>query len=61
MENQHSALAAFKRMGFKNETVLEKHVTDVNGNRQNLIVVSLDIEELWNIMEDFIPDRTYVN
>jgi RimJ/RimL family protein N-acetyltransferase len=60
MEDQKSAIAAFKRMGFHQEAVLEKHVTDINGNRRNLVIMSLDIQELWSIMEDFIPDSIYV-
>jgi len=32
MENQKSAIAAFKRMGFHEEAVLKNHVTDIKGN-----------------------------
>ncbi len=60
MENQHGARKAFEHMGFRPETVLKDHVTDIYGNRHNLVVMSLDIEELWRIMEDFIPDRLFV-
>lgn len=60
MENQVSAIAAFERMGFKKEAVLRKHVTDIEGNRHNLVIMSLDIQELWYLMEDFIKDRFYV-
>jgi len=60
METQLSACAAFERMGFKKEALLKNHVTDINGVRRNLIIMSLDIQELWNIMENFIPDPIYV-
>jgi RimJ/RimL family protein N-acetyltransferase len=60
VENQTSAITDFKRMGFRQEAVLEKHVTDINGNRRNLVIMSLDIEDLWSLMEDFIPDAIYV-
>lgn len=60
MEYQKSAIAAFQRMGFKKEAVLEKHVTDIGGQRQNLVIMSLDIQELWYILEDFTEGRTYV-
>ena len=60
MENQKSAIAAFERMGFKREAVLKKHVTDIKGERHNLVIMSLDIKDLWYLMEDFIQDKIYV-
>ena len=60
MEDQASAISAFKRMGFKTEAVLNKHVTDINGKRRNLVIMSLDIQELWYLMEDFTIGKTYV-
>lgn len=60
MENQSSAIAAFEHMGFKREALLHKHVTDINGERHNLVMMSLDIKELWYLMEDFIQDKMYV-
>jgi RimJ/RimL family protein N-acetyltransferase len=60
MEDQASAISAFKRMGFKTEAILNKHVTDINGKRCNLVIMSLDIQELWYLMEDFTIGKTYV-
>ncbi len=60
MENQTSAISAFEHMGFKKEAVLHKHVTDIKNERQNLVIMSLDIKDLWYLMEDFIQDRMYV-
>ncbi len=60
MEDQVSAISAFKRMGFKTEAILNKHVTDINGKRRNLVIMSLDIQELWYLMEDFTIGKTYV-
>jgi len=60
MEAQHTARATFERMGFHKEAVLKKQVTDINGKRQNLVIMSLDIEELWFLMEDFIKGKSYV-
>ena len=60
MEGQKSALSAFKRMGFKQEAVLKKHVTDIHGKRQNLVIMSLDIEDLWHILEDHTIGKSYV-
>jgi len=60
MEDQIAAINAFERLGFKKETVLRKHVTDINGNRVNLVIMSLDIQEMWYLMEDFIKGQFYV-
>lgn len=60
MENQSSAITAFEHMGFKKEAVLHKHVTDIKGERRNLVIMSLDIKDLWHLMEDFIQDKIYV-
>jgi RimJ/RimL family protein N-acetyltransferase len=59
-EDQVAAINAFERLGFKKETVLRKHVTDIHGNRANLIIMSLDIQEMWYLMEDFIKGQFYV-
>lgn len=60
MEEQKSALKAFERMGFKKEAILKNHVTDIKGQRRNLVIMSLDIEELWTILEDHTIGRQYV-
>lgn len=56
MENQKSAISCFERLGFKQEARLKKHVTDIKGNRHDLIIMSLDIQEMWLLMEDYIED-----
>lgn len=60
MDTQEAALAAFKRIGFKEEAVLKKHVTDRNDDRRDLIIMTLDIEDMWRVMDDFVQDRFYV-
>ena len=60
MEEQNSATKAFERMGFKKEAVLHNHVTDIYGKRRNLVIMSLDIEELWYILEDHTQGKSYV-
>ena len=60
MEEQKSAIAAFSRMGFKQEAVLKKHVTDTHGKRHDLVLLNLDIEELWYLMEDFTHGKQFV-
>ncbi len=60
MEDQLAAITCFERLGFKKEAVLRKHVTDINGGRCNLVIMSLDIQEMWLLMEDFINRQFYV-
>jgi len=59
-EDQVGAINAFEHLGFKKETVLRKHVTDIHGKRTNLVIMSLDIQEMWYLMEDFIRGQFYV-
>lgn len=58
MDTQLSAMAAFERLGFHKEATLKKHVTDIKGIRRDLVIMTLDVEELWYLMEDYIktPD-----
>jgi len=60
MEEQKSAVAAMERMGFKKEAVLKKHVTDINNKRNNLMIMSLDIQDTWYLLEDQMSDPMYV-
>ncbi len=58
MDTQESARIAAEHMGFREEATLHKHVTDINGVRRDLIIMTLDVEEMWYLMEDYIktPD-----
>jgi len=58
MDTQLSAMAVFERLGFRKEATLKKQVTDINGVRRDLIIMTLDVEDLWYLMEDYIntPD-----
>ncbi|MFQ5771196.1 MAG: GNAT family N-acetyltransferase [bacterium] len=54
VEDQESAIAAFERFGFHKEATLRKHITDIHGKRKNLIIMTLDIEDIWYLMEDHV-------
>ncbi|MFQ5604475.1 MAG: GNAT family N-acetyltransferase [bacterium] len=56
VEDQESAIAVFERFGFRKEAVLRKHVTDTHGQRKNLIIMTLDVEDLWHLMENHVED-----
>jgi len=56
MENQHSARKAFERLGFKTEAILKGHVKDIEGNRQNLVILANDVSAIWTTMEELVSD-----
>ena len=58
-ENQSSAIAAFERLGFREEARLKKHVTDIRGRRRDLVVMTLDIEDFWYLMEDYVESHDF--
>lgn len=58
-ENQESAMAAFERLGFREEARLKKHVTDIRGRRRDLVIMTLDIEDFWYLMEDFVESHDF--
>lgn len=58
-DNQESAIAAFERLGFREEARLKKHVTDIRGRRRDLVIMTLDIEDFWYLMEDFVEGRDF--
>jgi len=58
-ENQESAVAAFERLGFREEARLKKHVTDIRGRRRDLVIMTLDIEDFWYLMEDYVESHDF--
>lgn len=59
IDNQESAIAAFERLGFREEARLKKHVTDIRGRRRDLVIMTLDIEDFWYLIEDFVESRDF--
>jgi len=56
MEDQHGAIKVFGALGFQKEAVLRDHVMDLKGKKHNLIIMSQDIDRLWEKMQDLISD-----
>ncbi len=58
MDTQKAAITAFKHLGFREEAILPKHVTDIKGVRRDLVLMALDVEDLWATQEDYVlsPD-----
>lgn len=56
MADQESAVAAFENLGFRAEATLRKHVADLKGRRHDLVIMTLNLEELWHLMEDHLTE-----
>jgi RimJ/RimL family protein N-acetyltransferase len=54
MDGQVGALKAFRALGFQEEAVLKNHLMDMNDKKHDLIVLTSDVAELWNRIEDLI-------
>lgn len=52
MRPQKRALAVFRKLGFHDEFVIPKHVSDQNGEWQDLVIMRCNLADLWNEMED---------
>ncbi len=54
MRPQKAAWAICRKLGFQEEIMLHDYLKDVNGRKQDLILMRCDLEELWRAMEDHI-------
>ena len=59
MRPQVAARSIFRRLGFREETVLPDYVKDRHGHRQDLILMRCDLKALWSELEDFIATRDF--
>ncbi len=53
---QDAAYGIFKRLGFRDEVVMEKHVKDLHGNPQDLRIMCCGLKTLWKEMEGYVED-----
>jgi L-amino acid N-acyltransferase YncA len=60
VEHQVAAFHIFQRLGFMKEAVLHRHVSDLAGNKRDLLILANDVSQIWATMEamvmDFEPD-----
>jgi len=54
MDGQVGALKAFSSLGFEQEAVLKNQLMDLKGTKHDLIILSSDVSELWNKIEDLV-------
>ncbi len=56
MAPQVGALSIFKRLGFHQDAILHDYVKDIDGKKQDLILMRCDLESLWQKLGDFMDD-----
>lgn len=60
LEGQPQVQGVFEAIGFKLETVLRNQAKDQNGRRRNVLLLTNDVSELWDQMEDLIMELEYI-
>ncbi len=56
MDVQPGAVKVFEKLGFRQEHVFKKHVCDLEGKYHNLVVMSVDINELMDTWVQAVRD-----
>ncbi len=60
MVEQQNAIKVFDKLGFIQEAVLSGHVIDSKGKAHNLVIMTNDVEALWQKIKDYerynLPD-----
>ncbi len=59
LDNQIGAVQAFERVGFLREAVLKKMAEDLSGKEHDIIIMTNNVSELWQKMEDLILDKEF--
>jgi len=59
MKPQVAAINIFKRMGFKQETVLPDYVKDLEGTKRDLIIMRCNVTEMWKELEEYLEDSDW--
>lgn len=54
MGPQRKALSIFEKLGFHREAFLHDYVKDIEGHKQDLIIMRCDLESLWKKLGDYI-------
>lgn len=59
MKTQKSSISIFRKMGFKQEAVLPDYVKDLEGTKQDLIILRCNINKMWKELEDYFEDSDW--
>lgn len=55
-DRQIGAIRAFQKIGFKQEAVIHDMVTDLRGNRHDLVIMANNVGELWRAVGEQISE-----
>jgi ribosomal protein S18 acetylase RimI-like enzyme len=59
MRPQVAAQRIFRKLGFREELLIPDYVRDIAGKKQDLIIMTCDIKELWKELEHFYTDSDW--
>ncbi len=59
MRPQVAAQRIFRKLGFREELLIPDYVRDMAGKKQDLIIMTCDIKELWKELEHFYTDTDW--
>jgi len=56
IRTQEAAIKIFRKLGFHHEVILDDYVKDLTGKTQDLIIMSINMKELWDEMGAYFMD-----
>lgn len=59
MRPQVGAQHIFRKLGFREETLLPDHVKDIAGTTQDLVIMTCNIKDLWKELDHFLRDTDW--
>lgn len=59
MRPQIAAQRIFRKLGFREELLIPDYVQDMAGEKQDLIIMTCNIKELWKELEHFYTDSDW--
>ena len=54
VEDQHAVIKTCEILGFRREKVLENKARDLHGKKHNLVIMTADVDALWDVIEDVL-------
>ena len=59
MRPQVGAQHIFRKLGFREETLLPDYVKDIEGGTQDLLIMTCSIKDLWKELDHFLRDTDW--
>jgi len=59
MKPQVTAIKTFKRLGFKQDAKVLDYVTDLEGIKQDLIIMRCNVNEMWKELEGYLEESDW--